>query len=293
MCRNEVDMRNSVIPAQKRKTRMLWKKGKRSLCRRLKLVTKLVERQNNHPMKGIQMVSKHLKMISVVVHSLLIIASTGCTDSTENHLNVVNGKKTLSYPAVIQLTDGVSNCTGTFVRPNVFLTAGHCPNGLPSTVVQLRTSSSRTVIHPGYPKDGSKDVALVFFDEDVSDQVLPLQFHQPTIGDKVTLIGYGNTRYTEGSKSTGSDGAKRIGTNTISNIDSGYIEIIGVPGGDVADSNAPIGQMSSLASGDSGGPLLNESGEIIGVNANIRRTEDNNVLSKVVMLSDVKDFIEA
>ncbi|MDQ3233531.1 MAG: S1 family peptidase, partial [Pseudobdellovibrionaceae bacterium] len=247
---------------------------------------------NNRLMKGSSMILKHLKLISVVFSSLSLLAFIGCAESSKNRLNLVNGKKTLKYPAVIQVTNGEGNCSGAFVRPNVILTSGHCTNGLPLTVVQLRTPSSRIVVHPEYPGDDTKDVALVFFDENASDEVLPLQFGQPAAGDKVTVIGYGDTRYNEGVDSTGSDGAKRIGSNTISKIDSGYIQIVGVASAGI-DPNVPVGQSSSLASGDSGGPLLNESGEIIGVNANVSRNEDNRVLTQVVMLPHVKDFIEA
>ncbi|MDQ3231814.1 MAG: trypsin-like serine protease [Pseudobdellovibrionaceae bacterium] len=231
-------------------------------------------------------------MISVVIPSFLLLAGTGCTDSSKNHLDVVNGTKTLKYPAVIQLTDGLGNCSGTFVRPNVILTSAHCDHGLPLKVVQLKTPSSRIVVHPGYAGDDSKDVALVFFDENASDEVLPLQFQQPVSGANVTVIGYGDTRFTEGFETDGSDGAKRIGSNTISNIDSGFIQIVGVAGAGI-DPNVPVGLSSSLGSGDSGGPLLNESGEIIGVNANVIRNANNSVLTQAVMLSHVKDFIEA
>ncbi|MBM4253127.1 MAG: S1 family peptidase [Deltaproteobacteria bacterium] len=210
---------------------------------------------------------------------------------------VTNGKRTTQYPAVVEIRNGTSRCTGTFIRPNTLITAAHCVSNreLPIFVPALNVASNNVVVHPDYtggPAMPPHDLAFVFFPDDVGDQTLSIKLDPAAEGDPVQLIGFGDNQYFEGTDSAGS-GIKRIGTNQIEKVENGAIALLGQTGANATDATSPDGTRSALGSGDSGGPLLSKKGDVIGIAAFVKRESANDVRSYYTSLASETAFIES
>jgi hypothetical protein len=230
-----------------------------------------------------------------LVPSILIILSCGaCSAPTASHLDITNGKPTLRHPAIVQLEDNGRTCTGTFILPNVLITAAHCiDNDLsPLSVAALGGASSKTVVDPAF--DGTfpqHDVALAFFSRAVVDDVMNLDFNEPKIGDTVTMIGYGRNFYKTETQDAGLTGIKRIGSNNIIHVTDHAIAVIGTKDAFAPGLQQPDGTHSGLGRGDSGGPLLNQAGGIIGIASSSMPASGGQLESDFTKISTVRDFL--
>ena len=233
---------------------------------------------------------------------LITSLSTACAlRHGSSRPKVTNGKRTSQYPAVVRIKNSTSSCTASFIRPNTLLTAAHCVShrDFPVVIPDLQVASSHIVVHPEYIEtklstaelEQNKDIAFIFFSDDVGDQTLPFKLDPPNVGDPVQLIGYGNNQYLEGTVSTGSIGVKRLGSNQIAEITETAIILIGQPNANAPGSTSPDGTNSSIGSGDSGGPLLTKAGEVIGVAALIVRNSADALKSFYTSLASQRSFI--
>jgi S1-C subfamily serine protease len=238
-------------------------------------------------------------MIRSVLLTLIIagLTSSCALRRGSSKPKVTNGKRTTQYPAVVEIKNGTSRCTATFIRPNTLLTAAHCVenNERPILVPDLSIASNTVVVHPDYkggPAMPPHDLAFIFFPDDVGDQTLSFKLEPAAEGDPVQLIGFGDNQYFEGTDSSGS-GIKRIGNNQIDKIEDGAIALLGQTGANATDATSPDGTRSALGSGDSGGPLLSKKGEVIGIAAFVKRESANDVRSYYTSLASETAFIES
>lgn len=229
----------------------------------------------------------------------MTLSLAACHDAATSHLKITNSQITTDYPAVVQIHKG---CSASFIRPHVLLTAAHCvkPNGGPYALKDLKVASTHVVVHPQY--NGSSivnDVALIFFDRDLAPTILPLQNRLPLVDDLVTTIGYGPNRYLNNTlyDIPEADGQKRVGRNRVSNVTNAKIFTVGTHRASPDEQNPPIGENSALVSGDSGGPLLNEAGEIIGIATAVTMGGDlgvsgTKIVSMYTSMASVDDFLQ-
>ena len=170
---------------------------------------------------------------------------------------------------------GVSVCTGTVVRHDLILTAAHCVEKSPDSVIVFRNFSQdsqllgalpqslRFVVFPGY------DPALHFsMNADVAFLVFPPQTFagspkasfasKPvTKSERVALIGYGDTEIRDDDSNP--QFKRFVGSNVVENVDPQYGDLILL-------STSTVGMATSgLGQGDSGGSLFNAQGQIVGV----------------------------
>ena len=239
--------------------------------------------------------SSPLRKLSSSLAIMATLPVAGCSGGDLSNVKVTNGKLTLDYPAVVQILQGGSSCTATFIRSDVLMTAAHCidRDGAPVVVPSLKIASSVFVVHPDYPANFDKDVALVFFDRDVATVTMQLKYDLPEKGDPVTLVGFGNNRYIQGLKSAGATGVKRTGTNNVVEINNRGISLLGTPAAFPAGELTPTGKDSAGAPGDSGGPLLNAAGEILGIASYVSRDVGDTVIGTTyAALINLRDFLD-
>jgi len=206
------------------------------------------------------------RLANFISLSALILTGCGRVDSTQSRssIKVTNGSSlSESDPrflavVLLSLDEGSGLCTGTFISQQMVLTARHCISGkAPPAVGGIESIKVLTTSGEYQPE---KDIALVIFPEGTAGKlgikVFPKLSSEPARKDEtVTLIGYGlnNMVKKEGA------GKKRIGTNVVTAVERGFIAF------DAKSYGTGTGENAGLGSGDSGGPLLNSKGEILGV----------------------------
>jgi len=183
------------------------------------------------------------------------------------------------YFQVVELKFKIGNgltttCSAIFVSPTTALTAAHCADSADSGVStnqEIEYDHIKAKYWVTHPTDkyhkyslSALDLAVVIFPVAVMFPNRP-HWHEsigtPGIGDSVIMVGYGVSDISDVIDFV-SSGTKRYGTNVIKDVRAGVIIIEGLPR---KDGKTPIGINSATGKGDSGGPLFNAKGELIGI----------------------------
>lgn len=215
------------------------------------------------------------------------LLSCGVSENNASTVKIVNGKVTSEYPAVVKMSVNIlGNCTGTFVKPDLVLTAGHCVSDLFSLFIdnQIIDVARDVYIHPSYVNSVSdhnpqNDIALVRIPGYHSQNVMKISQQKIAIQENFSIVGFGYNSY-ESYGSIGpvptdsnSSGTKRIGYNTYKDeqfvdfdgsvsrpSEKGLIYFSGAFTGSQFD-----GVNAGVAQGDSGGPMIVNGKGVVGV----------------------------
>lgn len=216
--------------------------------------------------------------------SWLIISCGQSPDSSS--LRVTNGIDTPDQDlAVVLLRYGQGNlCTGTYISDRVILTAAHCvQTGDEVEVVRMQRSeagvdftvlarSLATLAHPDYkrPENVASDLGLIKMPAASSKHWSNIAQRGAAVGDAVRMVGFGHNyinQYTDAYQMVEKGaGEKRSGTNTIATTVDGSLRFKGfISPREAGDKGESVGNKVGIGGGDSGGPLFNQSGELVGV----------------------------
>lgn len=204
----------------------------------------------------------------------------------DHNLLVANGQKVGpdEYRAVVMLKVGEGLCTGTFVSDFQVLTAAHCVEGVKSIHIiekqdwralfsmKVIAEAERWAAHPLYSikTKGRYDLAVVEFPKATAPAIMALKDVRPKLGETVTIVGFGNndiaSKIVNGDLEQSGSTHKRKGQNRIGALEEGQVIFTG----SLSERHAQRqgygpGQKVGLGSGDSGGPMFNEQGELVGI----------------------------
>lgn len=178
--------------------------------------------------------------------------------------NVVNGKKTQSFPGVVMIFMNDKLCSGVFVSRNTLLTAAHCSDETPSGGLSYQLKMPVAVFHSG--KVGAakskvrEDLLVAVFGEAVADKYETVSSTPPTKDSPISVVGFGQTDFVQNNQS---DGYKRVGTNMVKDIMADDT-IISYESPTSTAGLAP-GEKAMAGRGDSGGGVFNKSGRLVGI----------------------------
>lgn len=165
--------------------------------------------------------------------------------------SIVNGDKTNDYPAVVHLKTNMGSCGSILIHTRTLLTSAHCVVGTEDIEVSIVGNTYGVVeklVHPlyvdnGYDAASFNDVAVLHLNENVSGVIpVPMDAEQVSIGDKVVLVGYGNTRWPNKDH-----GTKRVGTSVVEWVTDQTIAYEGVNSTCRGDSGGAIYRNNRLA----------------------------------------------
>jgi hypothetical protein len=185
-------------------------------------------------------------------------------DLAKGCFNLVNGIETQEQEAVVLIETPSGYCTGTFVSDNTLITAAHCANNTKTGGIKYKKINPIEVTHYG-KLAGSKskvweDLLIVTFPAGTSKSFVSLSNRAPNIGDRITIIGFGQTDLINDNKP---DGRKRKGYNTITNIAENQTVLVYEAPRDYA--GIPLGERAMTGRGDSGGPVFLDGFGLVGI----------------------------
>ena len=223
--------------------------------------------------------------------TLSLFSTTACKPkvNTISQVQVTNGilTKNGEFPEVLMLISETGRCTGTFVNDHQMLTAAHCVQdakelsvgeprlGSPLFGIRTIAKAESWVIHPNFLQqlDSTYDLALVNFPKGTSPgKFAKISSQGAALAENVLIVGYGNSvidrQLNQGQLSEFGSGFKRQGVNKIEARDQGLLRFFGFLSEQEAKKrNLKPGQRALSAEGDSGGPMFNARGEIIGISS--------------------------
>jgi hypothetical protein len=231
---------------------------------------------------------RHLSLLC-----LAVLSANGCkTTSGRSAVKVVNGTADdQSFPATVALAalnandDLLLYCTGTFIRDDLLVTAAHCTQGAGTNKFVVfsnhepwskeRPTSSQYTAHQDFsmdePSPRPADLAFILFPKNTApaNMIATLAGEDEQASDgPVTMVGYGGA-----TPNWQWDvlGVRRIGKNQIAGLwYGGPYRMIKVN----TDSEFTPADASSINEGDSGGPLYNAKGNLIGIGQSGKYLED-------------------
>lgn len=182
--------------------------------------------------------------------------------------------------AVVKFTSSkMGKCTATKIAPKTFLTARHCvmgTNGLGYVDLPFgqgaQTLITASYLHP------TEDLAILRSLVDVPVPIAPISTQVPAIGEINRVYGYGNWPPRTQPSPTQVD-VKVTGNKPKpgeAHINRFVVQALG---------------NSKIIPGDSGGPMVNNRGEIVGALSTILRDSDNPYASREAYYSPVGGFI--
>lgn len=235
---------------------------------------------------------------------LITVVATGCAapqempeEKGESSELILGGTDDSGHDAVaivraVTSPTTVSLCTGTLIRSNIMITAGHCAfNGTtqlhdvdvsfaarPNISAPLGDKSwvaGKIFPNPQYTGVGGsgEDVAVIVLDRDVA--ITPMKLAKaPAVGSTVTAVGYGWNA--QGTSPSGDTSKRKVA-----------IPVTKVDAHEIAAGRDNLG----TCHGDSGGPLL-QNERIVGL-VSYGDTADCKGTSHFTRADDVADFIQS
>ncbi len=192
-------------------------------------------------------------------------------DAHAQRLEIVDGELTVELDAVVAIgprrircgDSATVLCSGSLIARDAVLSAAHCFDSMrPGLAYEVFLGDAvgpdaegisvlEVISHPEFDANTRQnDVAILWLArpaEGVSPEILPESLTTPPgLDDRVTLAGFGAT--TAGAVP---DGLKRKGIGKVAELRAGVVAV------------SPDPSVSCV--GDSGGPLFNEAGSLVGV----------------------------
>ena len=244
---------------------------------------------------------------------LIGLGLVACRQNSASEVQVTNGVLDLADGAVVMLVGTNANgnrpkCTASLIRADLLLTAAHCiKDASTGEIRKIAVAGSQPIvmveyrIHPRYEMKAAFDVALIKINSRLPNvPPLTLSSERPKVGDQVKLVGFGGNQYAadplSGRLTASGSGVRRAGTTQIIDLGDRFIYTRGILTAIAAGKMQPSGEGSALGAGDSGGPMLDSHGAIIGIAAEVNthhtgETAVPTVLSAHTSVADVMDFL--